>query len=110
MNNRFIAPTRIRTSKLLALLLVATAILLPAQRTVIAAVTVWDTMASFSDTIDPTSRGHWTRVPGDLLSLESDPLKAMSDPAYYGRDYAFPEHLRGGHGIETNHRDRRGTQ
>ncbi len=91
MNNRFLAPIRKRTPglRLLLLLLTAAAILLPAPHTAVAAVAVWDTMASFTDAIDLTTRGHWTRVPGDLLSLETDPLKAMSDPAYYGRDYVF---------------------
>ena len=28
-------------------------------------------------------------MPTDLLTLEADPLKASSDPGYYGREYSF---------------------
>ena len=52
-------------------------------------VSVWDTMKPFGPAVDIENRAAWRIVPSDLLSLESDPLKASSDPAYYGREYAF---------------------
>lgn len=52
-------------------------------------ISIWDTTEPFGATVDITNRTAWKKVPSNLLSLESDPLKASSDPAYYGREYAF---------------------
>ena len=38
-------------------------------------------------------------MPADLLTLESNPAAAMSDPSHYGRAYAF----RGDAVVENNH-------
>jgi len=35
------------------------------------------------------TRSEWKPVPTDLLTLESDPDAASSDPSYYGRGYSF---------------------
>ncbi len=60
---------------------------LPAQAD--STVTVWDTSRPLSGTADLGDRSKWKPVATDLLELEADPLKARSDPAYYGRDYTF---------------------
>lgn len=54
-----------------------------------AGISLWDTGAPFGDAISLGDRNGWKAVPGDLLLLEADPLKAASDPGYYGREYAF---------------------
>lgn len=50
---------------------------------------IWDTMSPFGDTVDLQNRTSWKPVPADLLTLESNPFMAFSDPAHYGREYAF---------------------
>ena len=50
---------------------------------------IWDTMSPFGDTVDLRDRTSWKPVPSDLLTLESNPFIAFSDPGYYGREYAF---------------------
>ena len=50
---------------------------------------IWDTMSPFTDTVDLRDRTSWKPVPADLLTLELNPFTAFSDPAYYGREYAF---------------------
>ena len=50
---------------------------------------VWDTMTRFTDTVEVADAAGWKPVPRDLLALEADPLKAASDPGYYGRAYSF---------------------
>ncbi len=52
-------------------------------------VTLWDTGAPLGDPINLTDRTAWKVVPPNLLMLEDDPQKALSSPAYYGREYAF---------------------
>ena len=52
-------------------------------------VTLWDTGTPFDDAINVAERAKWKAVPSNLLMLEADPLKASSDPGYYGREYAF---------------------
>ncbi len=52
-------------------------------------VTLWDTGASLGDPINLTDQTAWKVVPPNLLMLEDDPQKALSSPAYYGREYAF---------------------
>lgn len=46
-----------------------------------ASVTLWDTMKD--------DRAHWKKVPSNLMDLEKEPLKAASDPGYYGCEYRF---------------------
>ncbi len=50
---------------------------------------IWDTMSPFGDTVDLQNRTSWKSVPADLLTLESNPFTAFSDPSHYGREYAF---------------------
>ncbi len=47
-------------------------------------IVLWDTGGSSLE-----HPADWKTVPSDLLSLETDPPKASSDPGYYGRDYSF---------------------
>lgn len=50
---------------------------------------VWDTGVRPGDT-DPTrDRTTWKAIPSELFAFEAEPLKAASDPGYYGREYAF---------------------
>jgi hypothetical protein len=50
---------------------------------------IWDTMSPFGNTVDFQDRTSWKSVPADLLTLESNPFTAFSDPSHYGREYAF---------------------
>jgi hypothetical protein len=50
---------------------------------------LWDTLLPVGDRLKSDDRSGWKAVPNDLLRLEKDPLKASSDPGYYGRDYSF---------------------
>jgi hypothetical protein len=50
---------------------------------------LWDTLAPLGDKLTPEDRSRWKAVPNDLLLLEKDPLRASSDPGYYGREYSF---------------------
>jgi hypothetical protein len=50
---------------------------------------VWDTVFPFGNKVDLRDRTNWKVVPADLLTLELDPPAAISDPAYYGREYSF---------------------
>ncbi len=52
-------------------------------------VVIWDTQARVGETVDSADRNAWKAVPADLLTLETDPVKAFSDPGYYGREYTF---------------------
>ncbi len=52
-------------------------------------VAIWDTMAPAGDAAKIENRRAWQAVPTDLITLEDDPFTAASDPAYYGREYAF---------------------
>ncbi len=61
-----------------------------AQRTQqVAHTVVWDTQSTFVDTVDVRDKNNWKVVPADLLTLELNPSAAVSDPAYYGREYSF---------------------
>jgi hypothetical protein len=51
--------------------------------------TVYDTLQPLKADADFGSRSAWKIVPSDLLALEADPLKASSDPGYYGREFSF---------------------
>ena len=50
---------------------------------------IWDTLSPFVNAVDLRDRSNWKPVPADLLTLEADPSAALSDPGYYGREYAF---------------------
>ncbi|NQT01262.1 MAG: hypothetical protein HQ580_04510 [Planctomycetes bacterium] len=50
---------------------------------------VWDTQSPFVNMVDIRDKNNWKVVPADLLTLELDPSAAVSDPAYYGREYSF---------------------
>src|SRR5215831_12353941 len=52
-------------------------------------VVLWDTLSPLTKPVDSKPGTEWKVVPTDLLSLETDPPKASSDPGYYGRSYAF---------------------
>ena len=52
-------------------------------------VVIWDTGARLSDTADGISRTDWKAVPSELFAFEAEPLKAASDPGYYGQEYSF---------------------
>ncbi len=47
---------------------------------------LWDTG---SRPADVSKRTEWKPVPRDLFALEAEPLKAASDPGYYGLEYSF---------------------
>lgn len=80
-------------------LLAITAGLTAIQRSEAApSVVVWDTGSRFADTTDAGSRTAWASVPSETFALEADPLKAASDPGYWGREYAFK-----GDAIVENH-------
>ena len=50
---------------------------------------LWDTLSPLGEKLTAEERANWKAVPNDLLLLEKDPLKASSDPGYYGRDFSF---------------------
>ena len=52
-------------------------------------ITVWDTGAHLADAANADNRSAWKAVPANLFALEAEPLKAASDPGYYGLEYAF---------------------
>lgn len=52
-------------------------------------VIVWDTGSPLAGTADIRDRAGWKAVPPDLLTMETEPAKASSDPGYYGREYSF---------------------
>jgi len=74
---------------LIVLLLTITGILAANSEGKIPNTLIWDTMSPFIDTVDLQDRTNWKPVPADLLTLESNPYMAFSDPGYYGREYAF---------------------
>ncbi len=51
--------------------------------------TVWDTGPHVAGAADVADRASWKAVPRDPFQLEVEPLKAASDPGYYGIAYAF---------------------
>ncbi|MCB1128947.1 MAG: hypothetical protein KDM81_20785, partial [Verrucomicrobiae bacterium] len=62
-------------------------------------VVLWDTGSALTEGPSPAQRGAWRAVPSELFVFETDPLKAASDPGYYGRDYSF----KGDAVVETEH-------
>lgn len=54
-----------------------------------AGVVLWDTGVPIAEKSGITDRTGWTAVPAELFAFEADPLKAASDPGYYGREYSF---------------------
>jgi len=73
----------------LIILLVTSPKMLMAQRKKTANILVWDTLSPFGNTVDVRDRTNWKVVPANLLTLELNPAAAVSDPAYYGREYSF---------------------
>ncbi|MCP5518481.1 MAG: hypothetical protein H7A45_14605 [Verrucomicrobiales bacterium] len=59
------------------------------QSTAGSRVQVWDTGSPLAGEVLTADRGGWTSVPSELFEFEADPLKAASDPGYYGREYSF---------------------
>jgi hypothetical protein len=64
------------------------ALLVSFQLATRAKVVLWDTMAP-NAAGNPEVRGGWRAVPSNLMLLEKEPVKASSDPGYYGREYRF---------------------
>lgn len=52
-------------------------------------VVIWDTQLPLADGLNPARTAIWRPVPTEIFSQEKDPLKAASDPGYYGREYSF---------------------
>ena len=50
---------------------------------------IWDTGARLAEAANGENRTVWKAVPSELFAFEADPLKAASDPGYYGREYSF---------------------
>ncbi|MCP4258456.1 MAG: hypothetical protein GY774_13295 [Planctomycetes bacterium] len=74
----------------LIFLLVTNPEILIAQRSEKTANTIlWDTQSPFVNIVDIRNKSNWKVVPADLLTLELNPSAAISDPAYYGREYSF---------------------
>ncbi len=67
----------------------ATVLGMMATKRTLANTLVWDTTLPFGNKVDLRDRTNWRIVPADLLTLELDPPAAISDPAYYGREYSF---------------------
>jgi hypothetical protein len=74
-----------RISKRLASLLLLLSILCDLR----AKVTIWDTTKPAQGPVAITDRAQWKAIPSNLMMLEKDPIKASSDPGYYGREYQF---------------------
>ena len=67
---------------ILSLVLVCTCAIRGAELS--ACTKILDTSKPLDDKIDFVSRTAWKLVPCNLLSLESNPAAAASDPGYYG--------------------------
>jgi hypothetical protein len=52
-------------------------------------IVLWDSGVRFGESIEPQNRGGWVAIPSEMFGFEKDPVKAASDPGYYGRQYAF---------------------
>ncbi len=52
-------------------------------------VVIWDAQSPLTGDLNTVSPAAWRPVPTEIFSLEKDPLKAASDPGYYGREYTF---------------------
>jgi hypothetical protein len=52
-------------------------------------IAVWDTGSHLANLTDAENRTAWKAVPANLFALEAEPLKAASDPGYYGLEYSF---------------------
>src|SRR3954470_9754460 len=74
---------------LLALLVTVTAVAESGRAQVASNVVVWDTGSHLKDEAATQSRVGWKAVPSELFAFEPEPLKAASDPGYYGREYSF---------------------
>ncbi|MCB1094857.1 MAG: hypothetical protein KDN22_04680 [Verrucomicrobiae bacterium] len=76
-----------RRNAFAALAVTASLLLIPAPEAA-AGVMLLDAAESVTQSAI-NNRTNWKLVPSDLLALEADPLKARSDPAYYGRKFVF---------------------
>jgi len=72
---------------LMALLLAIAATIRPAEAT--SNVVLWDTHSRLKGESAGENRADWKAVPSELFVFEAEPLKAASDPGYYGRAYSF---------------------
>lgn len=71
-------------------LLAITAGLMAIQRSEAAGnIAVWDTASHLANLTEAENRTAWKSVPANLFALEAEPLKAASDPGYYGLEYSF---------------------
>jgi hypothetical protein len=52
-------------------------------------IAVWDTGSRLANLSDAENRTPGNPCPADLFALEAEPLKAASDPGYYGLEYSF---------------------
>ncbi len=52
-------------------------------------VVLWDTHSRLKGDSAGENRAGWKAVPSELFVFEAEPLKAASDPGYYGRAYSF---------------------
>ncbi len=87
MLDRGINDYRLSFWKTAFVVLLATTMWMPATRG--SETRIWDTVSPFDREVDVRDRANWKLVPTDLLSLELKPSAAVSDPAYYGREYSF---------------------
>ena len=76
----------LRLARAIACVFALTAVLASANAAVI---TLWDTGAAATDATKPLTRADWKVVPSELVALEAEPIKAASDPGYWGREYSF---------------------
>jgi hypothetical protein len=52
-------------------------------------VVIWDAQSLLAGGLNPARSAIWRPVPAEIFGQEKDPLKAASDPGYYGREYSF---------------------
>ncbi len=81
--------SRIQKSTLLVLISLAAGLASVEQTEAASNVVLWDSGTRFADSVAIENRASWEVVPTELFVFEKDPLKAASDPGYYGREYSF---------------------
>lgn len=84
---RTLAATRLRRQLLLPTLFLASGLACIAHAGDL--VQLWDTGSRLDKASDLANRASWHAVPTELFHQEKDPVKAASDPGYYGRAYRF---------------------
>ncbi len=82
-------PSHFQKLRLKSISMIAAALLCISGARAASSIAVWDTINPVSQSGDLQNRAGWKLVPTDLLLLETNPPKASSDPAYYGRGYSF---------------------